>query len=205
MSEVYPLFATPFYFDFITPLDKQTIEFCKAMPRELMASELSYYSLDKQVLELPELKKLKQEILQHTNIFVYDILKVQKNISFYLTTSWVVTCDLNQKTLNHTHPNSILSGVIYLDAESNSGDLVLAKDHSRPTIFPTCFDIKFEEYNPFNATEFSIPPVNNRIVIFPSHVNHFIKPNLSDKPRYSLAFNFFIKGYLGDKENALAL
>jgi ectoine hydroxylase-related dioxygenase (phytanoyl-CoA dioxygenase family) len=43
-----------------------------------------------------------------------------------------------------------------------------------------------------------VTPKTHDILLFPSDLTHQAEPNLSDKPRYSIAFNCFVKGKLGD-------
>jgi ectoine hydroxylase-related dioxygenase (phytanoyl-CoA dioxygenase family) len=43
------------------------------------------------------------------------------------------------------------------------------------------------------------------IVLFPSHLNHSVEENLSNQNRYSIAFNFFVKGKFGKEEYQLEL
>jgi ectoine hydroxylase-related dioxygenase (phytanoyl-CoA dioxygenase family) len=49
-------------------------------------------------------------------------------------------------------------------------------------------------YTPINT----VTPKTHDILLFPSDLTHQAESNLSDKPRYSIAFNCFVKGKLGD-------
>ena len=42
-----------------------------------------------------------------------------------------------------------------------------------------------------------LAPKKNEIILFSSGLQHFVEPNGSNEPRYSIAFNSFIKGKLG--------
>ena len=44
-----------------------------------------------------------------------------------------------------------------------------------------------------------------KVVIFPSHLEHKVEKNLSKEKRYSIAFNFFVKGKFGREEYILEL
>ena len=43
-----------------------------------------------------------------------------------------------------------------------------------------------------------VTPQRNDLILFSSGLQHFVEPNKTAEPRYSIAFNTFIKGKLGD-------
>ena len=80
----------------------------------------------------------------------------------------------------HTHPHSIYSGVMWIKAPENCGNLVMV-DPSAHNMFGIV------------PTEYEFQPVEGDIIIFPSHVPHYVKPNNSDEDRISVSFNFIIR------------
>jgi ectoine hydroxylase-related dioxygenase (phytanoyl-CoA dioxygenase family) len=43
------------------------------------------------------------------------------------------------------------------------------------------------------------------IVIFPSHLEHSVEKNNSNENRYSIAFNFYVRGKFGKEEYELEI
>ena len=53
-------------------------------------------------------------------------------------------------------------------------------------------------HNALNCSHFIKETYNNLLVLFPSHLVHSTEKNNSDEDRYSLAFNYFVEGDLGN-------
>lgn len=119
-----------------------------------------------------------------------DILRINFQFPFEkisLTNIW-----LNKQTTNtfhntHTHPNSFLSGVLYLT--SDDGETVfIRKDEWKNNIF----------FYPSSADQLSyIRPLAGKLIIFPSSLKHLVTINSSVSNRYTIAFNAFPEGNIG--------
>ena len=53
----------------------------------------------------------------------------------------------------------------------------------------------------YNSKSFTIVPEQNELILFFSNLRHEIKTNLSDKDRYSLAFNCLPLGGFGEGDS----
>jgi uncharacterized protein (TIGR02466 family) len=87
----------------------------------------------------------------------------------------------------HTHINSYISGVFYIDVPENSGNI----EFKHPAILQPLFvteDI-FEEYNAYNSSKWIISPEQNQLIMFPGWLEHGVSQNLSEHDRISIAFN----------------
>ena len=113
----------------------------------------TYFSLN--ILNFPLLINLKQQIV--------DILD-KKNL--YLSNNWAQLYNKNDTHATHIHPNSILSGIIYLC------------DSGSPTLF---YDRNFLSYK--NPVEKSV------LILFPSWIPHEVKPLTNDENRLTISFN----------------
>ena len=86
----------------------------------------------------------------------------------------------------HTHPGSYMSGVYYVKAPKDSGDLVF----KHPSILQALYipnDII--EHNEATCSKWFIQPEEDKILFFPSWVEHEVGQNLSNEDRISIAFN----------------
>ena len=122
-AEVCLLFATPVYLASTElALDKEIYE---GLEYKRVSFNNGDISTEKFVLDNPKFKEVKETILTHINLFAYDVLKVNKNVEFYLTNSWIIRHQKGDFSQTHSHYNSVFSGCFYLDVNENSGDFIL--------------------------------------------------------------------------------
>lgn len=77
---------------------------------------------------------------------------------------------------SHVH-DGVLSGVFYLQVPANSGKLVLINPAVRA------------DTHPIRSKNYAIQPQALGCIIFPSWLEHYVEPNLSNENRISLSFN----------------
>jgi len=154
------------------------------------SSENSY------VLDSLELATIKQEITACIKYYTDTILKPQDDVEIYITQSWLNVTEQNQNHHKHTHTNSFLSGVLYIQTNTDNGKIFFHNNtYTALTLVPT-------EFNSWNSKSWWIPTKVGDIVLFPSSLAHDVPTNTSSDPRISLSFNTFIKGTIG-KPNTL--
>jgi uncharacterized protein (TIGR02466 family) len=100
----------------------------------------------------------------------------------------------------HSHTNSLLSGIVYLDTDETAGDIHF---NNRSSIFPSAVDVEYSGYNIYNSRGWSITPKTGDVLIFPSTLLHSVSKNIYNKARYSLSFNMFVEGKLGAVKNSI--
>jgi uncharacterized protein (TIGR02466 family) len=151
------------------------------------------------VLNEPELAGIKVEIDNVLKSYRDNIIDpVQTDVEIYITQSWMNWTRPGEWHHKHTHSNSYLSGVFYVDADEAKDKIVFINDIYRA--------IKFEHkaVNHFNTETWDFTTRTGMLVLFPSWLQHMVemKPQAHNKTRISLAFNTFVRGTLG-KNNAL--
>lgn len=114
-----------------------------------------------------------------------------QNIEPYITSMWGVRIDQNKNLYKHRHSNSFVSGVWY-PFSTNTG-LNFYKDDGNNFIVPNRL-----HNNILNSSEQKFIPFENGCFLFPSNLLHDTDINNSDLPRYSISFNIFVKGHLGE-------
>jgi len=141
------------------------------------------------VLNDKKFKNLKNEILKEINNFSQNTM-FYKN-KFKITTSWFTKTKKNQSSNYHNHNNCMLSGILYLQTEQNSGDISFED-------FNNCrYKLNITKYNLYSCSEHRITPSNGLMILFPSEVHHKVLKNKSNSIRYSLAFNAIPIGDIG--------
>ncbi len=194
---ILPLFSTPIYYADINidliHLDKKLneIEYQKYDKASGSGSVCQKILLDRYF------SKVRKEIERHLNTFLYEELSFDQGKIKHLC-SWINLHEPGEASHDHIHANSLFSGVLYLDIpDSDSGDLILVHSDELPSFKTSTIDVQMKNYNLYNSKTWRFKPRNNLLIIFPSHLRHKTDPNLSNKNRYSLAFNYFLEGRLG--------
>jgi len=177
------------------------LDYAKSIDYERMESDNGDYSIDKFVLN--KIPDLKEKIFEHLNIYAHKHLKVKDEQKFFYLNSWIVRHSKNDFAHSHFHTNSLISGVYYLNKPKNSGDLIFKKDPIKSNLFSITVKPEFKEYDYTNSDKTRVVINSGDVVLFPSHLEHSVEENTTDNVRYSLAFNFFVKGKIGEKEYEL--
>ena len=120
-------------------------------------------------------------------------------VEIYITQSWLNYTDTGQYHHKHAHPNSWLSGCIYVNADKEKDKITFYNDQYNRIVIPT------DNFNPFNSSSWWFSVGTGDIVIFPSHLSHMVEQTVSTDTRVSIAINTFLKGYIGDEHNLTGL
>lgn len=94
----------------------------------------------------------------------------------------------------HTHPESILSGTVYLKFDGEEQGIIEFFDarEGSPTAHWQCYT-QFEEKNLLTNDVYSVVPKEGDILFFPGWLKHWVSPNQSDEDRVSISFNMSIQ------------
>ena len=183
------LFPVPFYKSNIE-IKKSELDFIK---KQKFTRNYNAFIVEKNVLACEEMKDMVGIITEKVKTFFYEICGMSDIVEPELVNSWV---NLHQKgdwAQTHNHYNSIITGVLYLDVNENSGDFnVYRESHF---FGPQLYFEKREE-NRMNAEKVSFRPKNGDLYLFPAHIKHDVSSNNSDLKRLSLAFNYMMRGII---------
>jgi uncharacterized protein (TIGR02466 family) len=122
-----------------------------------------------------------------------NFLGFKKDLEVELDNMWININDVGGYHVVHTHPNSIFSGVYYISAPVNSGNI----NFEHPSLDTMQYDWR-DEYkdilNEVNSENWYIPALSGRLLLFPSWLKHSVSQNLVKENRISLSFNAHIGG-----------
>lgn len=200
--KIHTLWPIPLY-ESIIPVKKEWSETLDKIEYRRTYFDNSFISQNNYILN--NFDDLKNKILEHFDKYTKDFLKIKNNVNFYLLNSWINLHKSNDTAQIHFHKNSLISGVYYLNFPKNSGNLVFCKNTMFTNFINDNISIEYDETNFINSTNHVVYPKKGNIFFFPSHLYHFVEKNLSNENRYSLAFNFFLKGKIGKNESELEL
>jgi uncharacterized protein (TIGR02466 family) len=191
-SEVISLFSVPLY---VTNIDRKLsyaeLNGLSENYKNLYRNTSNWTSLDSNVLDDTDLVGLKDFIQQHLETYLKEIISPKDPIEIYITQSWVNVNNQGDSHHQHTHPNSILSGVFYIDVEEKDGIIFLDSK-------PNYFSIDTDNPSYLNSAIYHLNVFSGDLVIFPSTLIHYVEKTISSKSRISLSFNTFIRGTIGN-------
>ena len=196
------LWPTPVYMNKLST-DSNDLTIAKTFKYERMKSNNGDYTLDKNVLD--KMPSLKNRIETEFDNYVRNVLYIKKEIKFKLINSWINIHKKGDYAQSHCHKNSCFSGVYYLNAPENSGDINFERSLSLTNVSTPTIQYDYDEVNYISADNVKFKVENGVILFFPSTLYHNVDKSKSDIERYSLAFNFFVDGKIGNKESELRL
>ena len=146
-----------------------------------------------------KLNSLKEFCELHINIYVNEIISPKNTeLDFYITQSWSNYLGTNFQHHNHSHPNSIVSGVFYVQTDGTPIEFYRGSTHFQVGNF--LLHLRFSENNGWNSDSVHFDSEAGKTFLFPSSLYHAVSKNLSDIERISISFNTFVKGDLGRAE-----
>ena len=138
-----------------------------------------------ELFDLPNFKSLSDWILNETNSGL-DYLQIHRD-SHYISSLWLnAQYECNNHNL-HSHSNSILSGVVYIDIPPKSQRIVFKDPRPQTQVLVT---------SPSDVEEFSIVPKEGNMFFWRSWLEHKTITDeniILDRPRLSMSFNIMIK------------
>lgn len=145
--------------------------------------------------KFPNIKKI---IVDHFIDYKNKVLKY-RSTEFVMTTSWATRTLPKGFCQFHMHKNSFISGILYWEEILEPANLEFENTNgSQFFIIP---DIG----NAYNCQKFVLPYEKNLIAFFPSYMSHRIGVNHSNKVRYSIAYNFYPVGILGNADSSVSV
>ncbi len=194
MDTILSIFPTPVYKTTLEKnLSKKELLFVDKNKLKTHKNEGNITSNNSYILNEKEFKNLKKDLTIKVEDYFDKIICPAGNITPYITQSWLNYTEKNQFHHRHTHPNSLVSGVFYINSNDEFDKIKFFKDNLHSTI-------KFETktWNLWNSETWWFPVKTGDLILFPSSLTHMVETKEGDNTRVSLAFNVFVKGKLGD-------
>ena len=159
----------------------------------------NHASPNKNVLAHDELKDLQTIIQQHLDNYFKAVYNTSNKVALQITQSWLTLSRKGESHHSHTHPNSVVSGVLYVNVAGNDGINFYRNEEN------LWFELEPSETNYYNSYKIHVATKVGDLVLFPSSVKHGVNKVTEDIRRVSLSFNTFFSGEMGNPEFSNAL
>ena len=193
------IFPTPVY---IASLNRKFLskenKFLQKIKRGIYKNVGNLTSHDTYILDNKNLSQLKKNLEEITQDYFDKVLSA-KNVKPYITQSWLNYTTKDQYHHKHAHPNSLVSGVFYINVDKKHDKIIFLKDKYE------LISAAVNKYNIFNSASWWFPVETGQLFLFPSSLIHMVETKKGNNTRTSLAFNVFVKGMLGSTKNLTEL
>ena len=179
---------------------KKELQFVKEQKNHTYKNTGNFTTYDSYILNKKEFKNIKKFLEKCCKDYLEKIICSKNNISLYITQSWLNYTEESQYHHKHEHPNSVVSGVLYLDADVKNDKIVF----SHPIRYQQ-IQVDVDRFNAWNSDSWYVPVKTGELFMFPSSLSHQVIVKKGNNTRISLAFNTFYKGTMGSKDRLFEL
>jgi len=141
----------------------------------------------------PKYKALAEKVKEAGKYVLDDLL--YKYDDYEITGMWSTVLKQHAMHRPHTHSNNFYSGVFYVQSDKDAQANIQFYD-PRPQADVLTPSVKKTTKD--NSHVWFWPSTQNRMLLFPAWLQHYVTPNPSVNPRISIAFNIMLKGRVGD-------
>lgn len=195
---LHGIFPTPVMFDsFSRAFTKKEMKFVNSL--EQRPNQGNTTSVDNYVLRNKELSDINSFIQKCLNKYLKQVYAPRHDVSLYVTQSWFNYTKPGEYHHKHEHPNSFVSGVLYMNADVEKDKIYFYRNGYQQLKLPT------DNFNPFNSESWYFTVSTGNIVLFPSGLTHMVETVQAEGTRISLAFNTFFDGYVGEENDLTGL
>ena len=192
-ATINSIFPTPIYIsklnrDF-TPLE---LKFVDKSKKNFTKNDGNITSKNNYILNEKPFENIKKELDLRVKDYFKKVISSTEKITPYITQSWLNYTETNQFHHKHAHPNSLISGVFYINCHEEL-DKIKFFDDKYKTI-----KLETKDWNLYNSESWWFTVKTGDIIMFPSSLTHMVETKEGTNTRISLAFNVFVKGTLGD-------
>ena len=199
-SKIHSLFVTPVY---ITKLKREFTneenKFTDEIKLKCHKNIGNITSDDNYIINNKQYSSLRKELNEIVKDYFNKIICPSDDIKPYITQSWLNFTETDQHHHIHNHPNSLISGILYINADKDNDKVVFKSDKYN------MIGIETEKFNAFNSSSWWFPVETGKVFLFPSSLTHFVETKQGKNTRVSLAFNVFIEGVIGSKKRLTEL
>jgi uncharacterized protein (TIGR02466 family) len=199
-ANINGIFPTPIYISKLNrSLTSLELKFVDKNKKDFYKNDGNITSNNNYILNEKPFTNIKKELDLRVQDYFDKVISPANNITPYITQSWLNYTETNQYHHKHAHPNSLVSGVFYINCHEEHDKIKFFNDTYR-TIKP-----EVKDWNIWNSESWWFSVKTGDVILFPSSLTHMVETKQGDNTRISLAFNVFIKGTVGNNKNLTEL
>ncbi len=192
-SNILPILYSPLgIYNYPLTLNETAFNYINSLEKNVNLNNKS--SKQSRVLENESLSNLKSFINFCIKDFLIKTYNPAHELEIYLTDSWINYNEKGDSHHLHNHPNSLISGVFYINTTDEDNIIFFRTETTNP------FNIQAKGPTLFNGDSYKVPVLKNSLILFPSLIYHYTSKHLSDSTRISLSFNTFVSGVINDSK-----
>ena len=185
-------FPTPIWWEDTDIDNTEMLNLCYKMQREdpegrTFSNQGGWQSRDFRPDVYSEMKRLEDRILEQTQQCYRDYGYNQEAGFPVLENLWFNINMKGDTNSVHIHDNSFISGVYYLKAKVDQGNITFYKSFYQDYI--TVSRAPIAEHNIINSPARTFPPKTGKLIMFPGSLPHGVERNNTDEERVSISFN----------------
>ena len=194
------IFPTPIYISKLNrELTSLELKFVDKSKKDFYKNDGNITSNNNYILNEKPFVNIKKELDLIVQDYFDKVISPANNITPYITQSWLNYTEKNQYHHKHSHPNSLVSGVFYINCH---------KEHDKIKFFHDRYKtirLEVKDWNIYNSESWWFSVKTGDVILFPSSLIHMVETKQGDNTRISLAFNVFIKGTVGNNKQLTEL
>jgi uncharacterized protein (TIGR02466 family) len=199
-ATINSIFPTPIYVSKLNrELTKKELSFIDKTKLDVYKNEGNTTSNDNYILNHKAFKDLKEDLDLRVKDYFEKVISPTDAITSYITQSWLNYTEINQYHHKHTHANSLVSGVFYINCDDKFDKIKFFNDTYKT------IKLEIKDWNIWNSESWWFSVKTGDVILFPSSLSHMVETKQGDNTRISLAFNVFIKGTVGNNKQLTEL
>ena len=199
-SSINGIFPTPVYISKLNrELTSLELKFVEKNKKSVYKNDGNTTSNNNYILNEKQFVNIKKELDLRIKDYFDKIICPANKITPYITQSWLNYTETNQYQHKHAHPNSLVSGVLYINCHEEYDKIKFFND-KYSTIKP-----ETKDWNIWNSETWWFSVKTGDVILFPSSLTHMVENKEGTNTRISLAFNVFIKGIIGSNKGLTEL
>jgi len=188
---IHNLFPTTVgVFNLNSKLTENELNFVKDL--DTRTNQLNMTSVDNELFRHPELSRITEFCEKSLQEHFQTLYAPKYDVRPYITQSWSNYTNKGQSHHKHEHPNSLISGVFYVQAVKDVDRIYFFKSGYQQIKIPT------ENYTLYNSDSWWLGVETGQLLLFPSSLSHQVAEVTTTETRISISFNTFLKGHIGD-------
>jgi len=186
---IHGLFPTPLgHYKLNRPLTNPENEFIQSQTQHRNVG--NRISTNNQICDSDAMSGLTQFFAESLAHYVKQVHAPASDVHVDICSSWINWSQAGEHHHKHTHPNSFISGVFYV--QTNPDDKIWFHDDSHQWI-----KMELADYTMWNSSSYYYAASQGDLYLFPSSLPHSVATVQGPQERVSISFNTWPQGVLG--------